>query len=208
MGNRLKRKQKVAAQRKFAQQGENGADHGVIGMLYLVDVRMVNKRSGEKIKKKLLLVGCEADDIERKLRWVFDSSLYEEFSVSDVEKVREKVHVISTVYSQLDTTTKTPLIKRTDGTPTVKQMSTGQEKYDPNLYAVGITTTMIGKDEQHALRKVGNAILASATDGKSHSAAELSEDATVTVERIPFQSGYAMPRDVTNESNKPHFVRG
>ena len=47
---------------------------GIIGMLYLVDIKLYRKSSNEKIKQKLLVVGCEADDIERKLRWAIDTS--------------------------------------------------------------------------------------------------------------------------------------
>lgn len=204
MGNRLKRQQKIAA---AASSINDGLAQGVIGMLFIVDVRMVVKRSGEKIKKKLLIVGCEAADIERKLRWIFDSASYDEFSISNVEKVREKVHVISTVYTQLSET-DAPIVKRREGMAEIQQSQMCQEKYDPKKYAVGITTTMVAKDEQHALRKVAHAILVSATDGKAHSAAALSDDATVVVEQIPLPSGYAMPRDASTESNRAHFVRG
>lgn len=204
MGNRLKRQQKTEVTR---QQSETTSHTGTIGMLFFVDVRMVIKKSGEKIKKKLLLVGCEAADIERKLRWVFDSASYDEFSVSRIEKVREKVHVISTVYEQIDGPTG-PIIKRREGAAEIDQARLCREQYDPKKYAVGITTTVVAKDEQHALRKVGNAILTSATDGKAHSGGSLSEDATVVVEEIPLSSGYAMPRDVSNESNRAHLVRG
>jgi hypothetical protein len=202
MGNRYKRQQKVATHKAEVESAQ-----GVIGMLFLVDVRMVIRRSGEKIKKKLLVVGCEAADIERKLRWVFDSASYDEFSVSNVEKVREKVHVISTVYTQTNAIEE-PIIKRKEGTVEAPQAKLCQEKYDPKNYAVGITTTMVAKDEQHALRKVANALLVSATDGIAHSASSLSEDATVVIEQIPLSSGYAMPRDVSSEVNRAHFVRG
>lgn len=58
MGNKLKRQQKIAA---AANTNTNdGTAQGVIGMLFIVDVRMVIKRSGKKIKKKLLIVGCES----------------------------------------------------------------------------------------------------------------------------------------------------
>lgn len=179
----------------------------VLGMLYIADVRLVRNSTGEKIKHKILLVGCEQDDIERKLKWVFDPKEFDQLSLSGVEKVREKVHVISTVITQEDEPTS-PVIKRREGTMNVPQVSEETEKYDPNLYAVGVSTSVLAKDEKHALRKVGRAIIASNSEGKSHDAPSLSKDSTITVEQIPKSSGYAMPRDVSIESNKAHFVRG
>lgn len=178
----------------------------LLGMLYIVSVRLVVKATGEKIKHNILMVGCESDDIERKLRWVFDPSLYMEFSVSGVEKVKEKIHILSTVITQ-DKAPALAIIARENGTQEVAYPTNRIEQYDPKLYAVGIATTILAKDEEHALRKVGYAITNSVGE-HSHSGAKLSTDSTVTVEEIPRSSGYAMPRDVSNETNEASFVRG
>lgn len=179
----------------------------LLGMLYLVDVRLVRSDTGEKHKHRLLLVGCEHADIERKLRWIFDSTEYKEMSISAIEKVREKVHFISTVVTQPDAPVE-PVINRETRSQIVAQQRTAVEEYDPHLYAIGISTTMIGKDEHHALRKLGHALIAQATEGRSHSGAALSADSTLTIEQVPFASGYARPRDVSNEINRAHFVAG
>ena len=50
------------------------SDAAVLGLLYIVDVRMVERGTGEKLKHKLLVIGSEQSDIERKLRWMFASS--------------------------------------------------------------------------------------------------------------------------------------
>lgn len=177
------------------------------GMLYVVDVRMQAIATGERLKHRLLLVGCEESDIERKLRWIFDQTVYSNLIVTGIEKVREKVHYLSTTIIQ-ETAPSTPNIERADGTTPVPQAKQSIEKYDPHLFAVGITTTMLAKDREHALRKVGNALVASATQGESHSAAKLSDDSTITVEQIAKSSGYALPRDVSKESNRARMVRG
>lgn len=179
----------------------------VIGMLYLVDVRLVRAATGEKIKHRLLLVGCEQQDIERKLRWIFDAREFSEFSLGGVEKVREKVHFLSTVLTPAAAASG-PVVEAGERTAAVPQAKTTIEQYDPHLFAVGVTTTMLAKDEAHALRKVGSALIASATEGRSHSAASLSDESQIRVERIPKSSGYAKPRDVSNESNRAHLVRG
>ena len=181
-------------------------DAAVIGLLYIVDVRMVARGSGEKIKHKLLVVGSEQPDIERKLRWMFDVAKYREFSIKSIEKVREKVHFLSTTITQ----EREPgaSIKRPDGTVPVVQQSELQEKYDPILYAVGITTTMLAKDETHALRKVGRALIAQGTEGQSHSGAALSEESMIQLEVIPKRSGYAMPKDTSLEANPARILRG
>jgi hypothetical protein len=179
----------------------------VIGMLHIVEVRLVSKDSEEKIKHKLLMVGCEAADIERKLRWVFDASKYQSFSVTSVEKVREKIHTLSTVITQEKAETEAT-IKRIENTQQIAGVPSMTEQYNPNLYAVGITTTILAADEEHALRKVGRALMERTSEVKSGTAPMLSADSTIQVEEIPKSSGFVRPRDVSGELNKAHFVRG
>lgn len=181
-------------------------DAPLLGMLYLVDVSVHSKETGETVKHKLLLVGCELDDIERKMRWIFDSG-QESIVIKGIEKVREKVHFLSSAITQ-DKTPVGPVIERSENSQTIQQQQIITEPYDPKLYAIGITTTMLAKDQDHALRKVGNAILSRATVGKSHSGASLCEDSIVSVEEVPRSSGYAKARDTSNESNRAHVVRG
>lgn len=188
--------------RKAKQQDVN-----VIGMLHIVDVRVVKKKTGEKIKHKLLMVGCEAADIERKLRWIFDAAEYAEMSIKNVEKVREKIHTLSTVVTQ-ERSEPAAIIKRKENTQEVGSVTAEQEVYCPNLYAIGIATTMLGADEEHVLRKVGRALIARATEIESHGAPQLSEDAVVNIEQVSKSSGYARPRDTSSEINRAHFVRG
>lgn len=202
----MKRYRKIAVPAR-AEPAIVTPQQAVLGMLYIADVRLIRASTGEKVKHRLLLIGCEAQDIERKLRWIFDAREFSEFALTGVEKVREKVHFLSTVVTP-DASQAGPVVEVGERTPTVQQGQTISEPYDPNLYAVGITTTMLAKDEAHALRKVGNALLASASGGRSHTAASLSDDSQVQVERIPKSSGYAKPRDVSNEANRAHMVRG
>lgn len=177
-----------------------------LGMLYIVDVKVDNKSTRETIRHKLLMVGCEASDIERKLAWVFDPAV-NSIQLKGVEKVREKVHFLSSVIKQLNAPVG-PVIESGERTQVVPQQTRLIEQYDPKLYAIGISTTMSAKDEEHALRKLGHALVSHATEGKSHSGASLSEDSTVTIEEVPRSSGYAMPRDVSAEANRAHFVKG
>jgi hypothetical protein len=179
----------------------------VVGMLYLVEVRLIRSATSEKIKHRLLIVGCEQQDIERKLRWLFDAQEFSSFSIGAVEKIREKVHILSTVVTA-ETPAAGPIVEVGERTTTVHQGLVSRESYDPKLYAVGVTTTMMAKDEAHALRKVGSALIASATEGRSHSAPSLSAESQVQVEHIPRSSGHAKPRDVSAESNRAHIFRG
>lgn len=192
---------------RYSKNKKHDSGMNVLGMLHIVDVRMFKKRTNEVTKQRILLVGCEAADIERKVRWIFDATEYDEFSITNVEKVREKMHILSTVITQRSENTGNQ-INRPDGTVPVNQMGTKIENNDSKLYAIGITTTMIAIDEKHALRKVARAILVSTSDVKSHSAGSLSDDSTIKVEQIPFGSGYARARDVSGEINPAHFVRG
>lgn len=178
----------------------------MLGMLYIVDVRLVAK-TGEHIKQKILMVGCEKADIERKLKWVLDASQYKEISISGIEKVREKVHVIQTVITEAATSAG-PIISVGERSVTVPTAKPHTSDYDPQLFAIGIATQMLGSDEYHALRKLGNALVHYGLPAKSHNGPRLSEQSTVTVEAIPKSSAYAKPRDVSNEINPAHFVRG
>lgn len=183
------------------------ADTVLLGMLYIVDVRLVRHDTGEKHKHRLLLVGCEHADIERKLRWMFDATEYKGMAITGIEKVREKVHFLSTVVTQPDAPVG-PVIARDERSQVVPQQKTLIEPYDPRLFAIGITTTMLAKDHEHALRKLGHALVSHATEGRSHSGASLSADSTVAVEEVPRSNGYATARDVSNEANRAHVMRG
>lgn len=180
----------------------------VLGMLYIVDVRMVNRASKEKVKQRLLLVGCERDDVERKLRWIYDATQWMEFSVVAVEKVREKTHIISTVITQ-DAPPNSPVIERDERSEVVSQAPKIEraKDYEPRLFAIGVSTTMVAQDANHAIRKTGAALSSSTLDVASYSGPRLSDDATVTVEEIPFRSGYATPRDQSNSATRAHIFR-
>lgn len=191
----------------IAPRASHVEDASLLGMLYLVDVRLVRRSSGEKLKHRLLLVGCEHADIERKLRWIFDTTEYKEMSLSGIEKVREKVHFLSTVVTQPDEPVG-PVIEREERSQIVHQQPILVEPYDPRVFAIGLVTTMLAKDEAHALRKLSTALLSQATEGRSHSGAALSAESTLTIEEVPRSSGYARARDVSNESNRAHVMRG
>lgn len=178
----------------------------MLGMLYIVDVRLVAK-SGERIKQKILMVGCEKADIERKLKWVLDAAQYKEMSISGIEKVREKVHVINTIITE-EPSPAGPIVTVGDRSVVVPTAKLHTNDYAPKLFAVGIVTQMLGSDEYHALRKVGNALTTHGLAAKSHNGPRLSEQSTISVEEIPLSSAYAKPRDVSNEINPAHFVRG
>lgn len=194
--------------RKPEQPTRPVLDASVLGMLYVVEVNMLDRKTGEKIKHKLLLVGCEQADIERKLAWVFDSAKYTGIVVKGVEKVREKVHFLSTVVTQPESAIG-PVVGTSEGSKFVQQAPGPTEPYEPSLFAVGLSTTMIGKDEDHVLRKVGHALISKATQGGIHSSgAKLSEGSTLVIERVPLSSGYASARDVSAEINRAQFVRG
>jgi len=179
----------------------------LLGMLYIVEVNVLDKSTGETAKHKLLLVGCEADDIERKMKWIFDTGNVS-WMIKGIEKVREKVHFLSTVITK-DDLPSGPVIMRDENSKSVNQFSPQlTEAYDPKLFAVGIVTTMLAKDSDHALRKVATALMNRATVGKSHTGASLHSDSTITVEEVSKSNGYASARDVSNEVNKAHMVRG
>jgi len=181
---------------------------GVIGMLHIVEIRMVTKGGGEKIKQRLLLVGCEAADIERKVKWLYEFEKYEQFAVTGIEKVREKVHVLSTSTTDNVENVADATIKRAENTEQVHGLSAGVRGDARKLYAVGVTTTILANDEDHAVMKVGKALISRVSKIKSVEGPKLSANSVLQVEEIAMSSGYATARDVGSESNKAHFVRG
>lgn len=197
---------------KYRKKIPEKADSWMLGMLYIVDLRLVVRGTREVIKHRILMVGCEAADIERKLRWVFTQDKYLEISITHCAKVKEKIHVLSTTIMQ-EQAIPDAIIERPErsqevfNSPQAAPIVSAEPAYDPRCYAVGIATTVRAADTDHALRKVGNALLKRA-HGRSAAQASLSEDSTVTVEEIAFSDGFAKARDVSTESNKASFVRG
>ena len=181
---------------------------GIIGMLYLVDIKLYRKSSNEKIKQKLLVVGCEADDIERKLRWAIDTSKYDNFMITNVEKVRNKVHLLSTRVKQIDEGLSNPVIVQGESTKIVDQTIDTTEKKGARKFAVGLATQVFAIDEDSALRKVGHALVSRTMGKSSASGASLSPDSTLTIEELAPRENTARARDVSNEIRRAHIVRG
>lgn len=176
-------------------------------MLYIVDVRLEDAGNGDIIKHRILLIGCEQADIERKLRWIFQGS-YKTISVSGIQKVREKVHYLNTYVTRKQDLVN-PVIKRNEGSMVAPQgkLETQETEQASKLYAIGVSTTMFADTDQQAIRKLGHALINKSVGG-SHSGAALSQDATLTIEEIPKPSRFAAPRDTSNEANRACIVRG
>jgi len=175
-------------------------------MLYVVEVGMVNISTKKKTRKKLLLVGCERADIARKMKWIIDGSKYERVKVKNIEKIRSKVHLLSTVIVQEKVRTNN-IIQQGERSVEVHQ-TPKHEEYEPKVYAVGVTTTMIAKDESSALRKTGHALVSLNSKLGDKGAATLSTDSTVTIEEVGFGSQHARARDTSSEINDAQIVRG
>jgi phenylpyruvate tautomerase PptA (4-oxalocrotonate tautomerase family) len=174
----------------------------VVGMLYIVEVKMFKRSTGEKTKQKLLLVGAQESDIESKLRWILDASLYDSFVIASVDKVREKVHVLSTVITQ-EKSQPDAVIDRGGRSENIYQMASN----DRRQYAVGISTIITAEDEAAALRKVGHALINDQVS-LSTTGASLPSSTTIIIEEVAKKSGYATARDVSTEKNRASFVRG
>lgn len=195
------RKPKVSPTRSLRQE------HAVIGMLYIVSVRFTDRRSREITKQRLLVVGSEEADIERKLRWIYETDNFCEFALTSVEKVREKIHVLSTVVTQPSEPKKNTILREEGRQEEIKEPPT------PDLpemihYAVGITTRVYARDHYHALRKIAAAINEHATDGPTSTTSRLSSDSVLQIEEIPKTSPIARARDVSNRLAPAQFVRG
>ena len=178
----------------------------MIGMLYIVHVRMIKKTTKEKVKQRLLMVGCEHKDIARKINWIIDGSKYESVAITDIVKVRQKVHVISTVITQHKEQIG-PIISGTENSKYVDQV-VPFDRNPSKLYAIGLTTTMSGCSKGHALRKTARALAISTTDEiKSSNEPSLSEDSIIQIEEIPFRSQHVRARDTSSEINPAHVIR-
>ena len=190
---------------KYRKQKTSPAP-GVVGMLHVARVGMRRKSTGEEITVRLLLVGCESGDIERKIRWLYDQEQFSGLRIEDIEKVRDKVHVLSQKIEQ-ERAPADAVIERAEGTQEVRSAS--REPADElQHWAIALTTRVYARDTAHAFRKIGSALVAEGSEGKSQSAAKLSDDAVLTVEPIGKSSRIARARDVSNETNTATFVRG
>lgn len=176
-----------------------------IGSLYLVVVRL-DHHDGEIIRHRLLVVGVEERDIERKIKWLFDPRKYAVIKIISVEKIEEGVHVLSTSITE-EKENPDAVIKRPERTENVIQ---GRRDSGRRVkrFAVGIATHIYGRDADHALRKIGRALKNTGSPIKSTSAPKLSAGSTVRVEEVGKGSGVAMPRDVSTELNRAVIFRG
>ena len=181
--------------------GGNSISNMTIGMLHIVDVRTENTKTGEVGRHKLLMVGTEASDIERKLKWIFDASLYDSVVIKSVEKVRDKVHTISTKITQTKTAESSAC-----GNPLLRGGGSITESF--GVYAIGVVTTLVGRDPDHAIRRLGGALGSRGVQTKSNSSLLLPDDAQITVEELSAATGFVKPRDVSAEVNSARFVRG
>lgn len=181
-------------------------DSHVLGMLYIVSVRFEDVKTREITKQRMLMVGCEIGDIEKKLRWIYEADKYTQFSVTEIEKVREKIHVLSTSITQPSDKPKNTIL-REDGR---NQPVTEPTPDLPDLihYAVGVSTRVYARDQYHALRKVSAALHEQGTEGPSSCSARLSPDSTVLIEEIAKPAKFARARDTSHETVKAHIVRG
>jgi hypothetical protein len=181
-------------------------ESAVIGMLYIVNVRFLDAKTKETSKQRLLLVGGEEKDIERKLRWIYDADKYAEFSVTGIEKVREKIHLLSTVVTQPQEKSKNTIL-RDEG----RQQEVSEPAPDlPEMthFAFGLTTRVYARDHFHAVRKVAAALNEHGTEGPTSTTARLSADSLLQIEAIPKVSNYVRARDVSHVKATAHFVRG
>jgi hypothetical protein len=167
---------------------------GNMGMLFMVHVSMKNIANDELIKNKLLMVCDKSSGIEDKLKWIFDASKFSSLRILSAEKIRQKIHILSTVTTQDDVQPHASI--------------SAKDSYNPKLYAVGVSTLIHAGDQNHALRKVGRALTEKGTAIKSSGTPTLSNDSTINVEEVPVSSGFSKARNVSSEINTAKFVRG
>lgn len=163
-------------------------------MLYRVWVNERRIDTGEEYSHECFVVARERQELDARLRWVFDVTR-SQFTVVNVEKIREKIHFISSKKKQ-DKAKK-------ESAPVVSASS-----YNPNIYGVCVSATIVAKDEDHALRKMGSGIVSLGSTGFSHRSNANAEDFNIKIEAVPAKSQHSRARDVSNEINKATFVRG
>lgn len=175
------------------------------GQLYLVRVRMEKISTGERIKHRLLVVGAGKEDVDRRMRWHFDAAQMKSFSITQVKKIDKSVTVLSTEVHQ-EQALVDPTIQRPDGSVVVSTSHGATIAEHLKKFAVGISTTILATDADHAIRSTGRAVMNYGVDNST--GPKLSEDSTVMVEEVSEPSHFAKARDVSAEVNKAHFVRG
>ena len=178
----------------------------LLGMLYLIDVRVSVLSTREIMKHHMLVIGGEEADIERKLRWMFDVTKYTDIRITSCVRIREKMHILRTTLLK-ESTEPDAVIKRLNDVQNVFQPTQVASSENGKFWAVGLSTTMHGFDEGHCIRKIARALAEAYAPIKNKDAPVLSENSTLLIEEISEPSGFAMPRDVTGEANKAHIFR-
>jgi hypothetical protein len=175
------------------------------GMLYIATVQMTHLATKERIKKQLLIVGTKREDISLKLAWFFDQKKYGGIHIKSLMKLRDKVHVLRTTVKKPKQKPALPVDKKQ--CKVVDQVPGKAPEQEYHRYSVGMSLNITGVNENHILRKLGTCFTSMGSLDHRETAS-LPEGATLTIEEVPMKSGYAAPRDVTHEINKPTFVRG
>ena len=180
----------------------------IVGNLYLVDVCMDHKIVDETSVSRFLMVAENEEELDSRFNCQFDVSDYKSVRITNVQKIKQKMHMLSTrieparVHGQV--------VKRAEGSKKVLQSNSMKDlsEYNPKIYAIGISTTIVAADQSHAMRKLGSYLTISNTLGGSKSNSPLSENSKILIEEVAKSSGFAMPRDVSNGAERAHMVRG
>lgn len=177
----------------------------VQGSLWLASVRLTDEVAQEASTLDVLCVADTKDDLCARLRWALDIPIGVDVYVMQADKMRGRAYVVSRRVQPMEAPANH--MQRPDGSVPVPQQSAS--RVDLPLFAVGCATSIRARDESHALRRVGSALMASgAPKTAAERGAQLPDGAQILVEQISEATGIAMPRDVSTLKVRAHIVRG
>lgn len=176
------------------------------GMLFLIDVTMENKNTNEITLSRFLIVADDESEISSRFTYQHDISDFENVRITNIQKIKQKIHLLST---RTEIKRDSGNLINKDGLEIPQNNSNKNSKeYLPKIFSIGIATTIVASDEKHAMRKIGSYLLAANTIGGEKTQSPLSENSKVMIEEVAKSSGFALPRDVSNESNRAMIFRG
>lgn len=168
------------------------------GQLYVVETRAVTKDRLTKVRAMFLVTATSLEAVHQKLPYVLDLSVYAEFSVKGIRRVKPNFHV---VYSHSVPLDEDEAFVEPDGQ--VLHFTRTNQPTNRKQYAVGIAGSVTADNEDHALRKLGTYLSSKGTASELHTPLH---GGVVHVEEIGEGSLTTMARDVS-QWKRGHEVR-
>lgn len=140
----------------------------IIGHIFIIRTRGEMRVDGSIEKMTILLQAAQQEELQQKVRYMLDLSRYSSFSITHIEKVRPKFHVLkSNLIPKEDVQSLRSSVEMPSAaTGSAEAQRTNQPSSSPGarLFAFGVAGKLVADCEEHAMRKVGKWLLSLGLD--------------------------------------------